>query len=191
MVARRLILLALLASVPLGCSGHTNLGESGSECSDGKDNDGDSLVDCQDPDCRNAPICGGHPDAALDVQRDGLPLLPDLGRLDGKLPPDQPKPATSYGQRCTVGSACPDGKTTCVQGKYSPQGVGFCTYTCPGLDQPCPPAAGGQTAECVYIYNGIYYCSFMCRYKDVPFTCPSGFGCYESGYTYQKYCWPE
>jgi hypothetical protein len=187
---RRSLVLPLLASVVLGCSGTTGSGESGSECSDGKDNDGDSLVDCQDPDCRSAPICGGRPDAALDGRAD-LPLLPDLGTLDGKLPPDQPKPTTSYGQRCTVGSPCPDGVTKCVQGKYSPQGVGFCTHACAGLDQPCPSVPNGQTAECAYIYNGTYYCSFMCRYKDVPYTCPTGFGCYDSGYSYQKYCWPQ
>ncbi len=185
---RAAFLPLLLASVLLGCGGSTNPGELGSECSDGKDNDGDGLVDCQDSDCRGTPICGGRPDAALDQ----LPILPDLGKLDGKLPPDQPKPTTSYGQRCSVGASCPDGKTTCVQGKYSPQGVGFCTHTCAGLDQPCPAVPqSGQTAECAYIYNGTYYCSFMCRYKDVPFTCPTGFGCFESGYPYQKYCWPE
>jgi hypothetical protein len=191
MVDRRLTLLSLLASVLLGCSGRTNLGESGSECSDGKDNDNDSLVDCQDPDCRSAPICGGRPDAALDGSQDTLPILPDLWRAEG-LPPDQPQPVTSYGQRCTtLGTLCPDGKTICIHGKYSPQGVGYCTHGCAGLDLECPEPSGGQAAECAYIYGGSYYCSFMCRYKDVPYTCPTGFGCYESGYPYQKYCWPE
>jgi hypothetical protein len=192
MADRRLILILLFASVPLGCGGQTNPGELGSECSDGKDNDGDGLVDCQDPDCQSAPICGGRPDAGLDSGLSDSFPIPDLPRVEGQLA-DQPQPTTSYGQRCTSpGTACPDGKTTCVQGKFSPQGVGFCTHSCSGLAAPCPAVpVAGQSAECVYIYSGTYYCSFMCRYKDVPFTCPTGFGCYDSGYSYQKYCWPQ
>ena len=35
-------------------------GTEAGDCSDGADNDGDRLYDCDDPDCAGAPVCNGE-----------------------------------------------------------------------------------------------------------------------------------
>ncbi len=83
--------VCLLASACKGSSrrapGRTE-GMNAGECSDGADNDGDRLYDCDDPDCAAAPACegvvpdGGLPDGSV---RDGAT---DTGiRTDTSVPP--------------------------------------------------------------------------------------------------------
>jgi hypothetical protein len=182
---------ACLVALAAGCEGRTSPGEFGAECSDGKDNDGDSLIDCADPDCRGAPVCGGRADGAPD-----LGPRRDAPRPGERLPLDSPRrdqpPSSMYGQRCTApNQPCPDGKTFCVEGQYSPEGVGYCTYPCAGTADFCPPAPAGQSSQCLYMYSSKFYCSFMCRLQNEIFACPTDFACYNSPYPSQKYCWPQ
>ena len=69
---RSLLVLALL----LGCPADDDddapgEGRNAGECSDGADNDGDGLFDCDDPDCAGAPSCADDDDASDDD--DGTP----------------------------------------------------------------------------------------------------------------------
>lgn len=165
--------------------------ESGTECTDGKDNDGDKLIDCDDPDCKPLPVCGGRVDARPDVQRTDGPR-PD--RPADSPRPDQPAPTSSFGQTCSFKmpiQACSDGKTYCILGDNGSQ-TGYCAYLCDNADvDACPQGPSGTTAKCVWGFNSKWYCSFMCRWQGQDYPCPStSFGCY----TYrpsQMYCWPK
>lgn len=79
------VLLALLGGVT--CSKEVPLERGDAECSDGKDNDGDGLIDCDDPDCRALPIC--HLDARVDAGKD---CRAEARPVDGK-PTVDGKPA--------------------------------------------------------------------------------------------------
>ena len=58
----RLILLVLLLLLS-GCSTQKSIeGATPGQCSDGADNDGDGLYDCNDPNCAGAPDCLGDDD---------------------------------------------------------------------------------------------------------------------------------
>ncbi len=181
-----LVDVGLLASVLLSfsCPGDGARHEWGAECSDGKDNDGDGLIDCADPDCAGLPLCATAVDGGRDraVADRSIPPGPDHPRL-----PDAPG-ASSYGSQCLLpsGASCPDGKTVCVP---SPSGVGFCTYPCAGMGSACPTPPAGTHAECVYTFDATDYCAFLCMFESVGYACPSGWACYEMT-TYQKYCWP-
>jgi hypothetical protein len=164
----------------------------GAECSDGKDNDGDGMIDCADPDCSAMPVCSTTRDGGRDTSlHDRSPMPPDNGPR-----PDYPRTAdapteSSYGQRCLLASGplCPDGKTACIPGKGSQPGVGYCTYPCSGTGNPCPTPPPGATAQCVYAFNGVDYCAFLCLFLGVEYPCPSGWTC-DAVVPSQKYCWP-
>jgi hypothetical protein len=179
--------VAFLLGAASSCSSSVAGIEWGAACSDGKDNDLDGLIDCADPDCASSPYCS-H---ALDLG------APDHARLDGATPDrastaaDHP-PSSSYGNLCTgTLGTCPDGKTVCVPGIGSPTGTGFCTLSCTAGD-PCP-SPPNQKAACVYSFNGVPYCTFLCRFTATDYACPSGMTCVDSSPSnpYQKYCWPR
>ena len=190
---------ALLALTPLAvaaCAGERVFHESGEECWDGKDNDGDGPVDCDDTDCANITLCKKPPkkDSGSNGHKDTRPVTKDSykPRLDQYKPkPDQyVAPVSSYGQPCTYKSGgphlCADNKTRCVPGK---KGGGFCTHACSGSANSCPTAPAGTTARCLYNYNGTDYCAFLCKYLGQPYKCPAGHGCYPIS-SYQAWCWP-
>jgi hypothetical protein len=62
---RWLVLLLSICSLCLsvsGCSDDIEVERSATECADGRDNDGDQLIDCDDPDCRARPFCASAKD---------------------------------------------------------------------------------------------------------------------------------
>jgi hypothetical protein len=138
------LLLAAAQLATSSCSSSAGSDETGAACSDGKDNDGDGRIDCDDLDCSTSSVC-----AQADARLDRASLSPDRRALDQPRPgPDQPA-ASSFGARCTnPQGGCPDGKTTCVPGIASPSGLGYCTYACPSLGDPftCPAAPAGPRA---------------------------------------------
>jgi hypothetical protein len=137
------------------------------QCSDGLDNDGDGLIDCDDPDCwafvcktpppvsKDASVDASHPehDAALPEHKDSGSLLPpptvdeDSGPMSR---PDSGTPPLS----CTTNEAlCPNG-TACVDGVCKPIALAgdyiftivsavvpeqSLTGVCYDFDASCPP----------------------------------------------------
>jgi hypothetical protein len=81
MMRRSSLWLSALALINLvACSEDVPEERTVAQCSDGKDNDGDGLTDCGDPDCRALVIC--LPDARVDAGRDrGKDLLGKDRRL--------------------------------------------------------------------------------------------------------------
>ena len=189
------LLLAATLLAGSACSGEVARAESGTECTDGKDNDGDKLIDCDDFDCRSLPVCGGRVDARPDVSRQDGPLQPDRGPQPDRPRPDQATPASSFGQTCAYQypvQTCPDGATYCVLGYKGSPSVGYCTPTCTdGNPDSCPQGPSGTAAKCVYGFNNVAYCAFMCRWQGTQYPCPSAdFTC--NAYTsYQSYCAPN
>ena len=96
-----------------GDGGHH--GGSGPEvCNDGVDNDGDGLVDCEDPDCSGVdgcPVCG-----VVDNPQSQPLALPDTNQQDGNEPP------------CTSSSQCAAGTPNCIIGA-STAGGGECALS--------------------------------------------------------------
>lgn len=185
-----LLVLALFVALS-ACPASQQGIEQPESCLDGKDNDGDGLVDCDDPDCRRLAICGSP------QRRDGGPVLidgppppsdgptPDKGTPKRDLTP--PPPPTSYGQTCSnISSLCPDGKTKCVLSLYS--SAGYCSKPCT-KGSACEASPAGTPAYCVHGFNGTYYCSFTCKWNNEPFSCPAGFDCY-AWTSSQSQCFP-
>lgn len=91
MVRTRLLPWGFVAAFALcwaaSCSDDVPLERSDAECSDKKDNDGDGLIDCADPDCRARPSCaisdgavdGPKPDMSGDGSGVDQPGAPDAG----------------------------------------------------------------------------------------------------------------
>lgn len=161
----------------LGCPGsRTPLESDATQCKDGRDNDGDGLIDCKDPDCSHIAYCSATLDGQVPV--DGAP------KPDGPPTPDQfvPRPdlvkPSSYGKRCTFSTPnvpCPDGETVCVPANYGP---GFCTYACP--TNACPPGPTGTQAQCAYRVDfptgSVWFCIFLCQTSS----CPHDTACFGS-----------
>ena len=196
---RALLTAACVLSVTgSGCSGERVVHELGEECWDGKDNDDDGAVDCQDDDCASMAICGGgKQDGGKDAPpSDTRPVKIDVARPPTPdmyvPPPDKAPPASSYGQRCTYASGpqpCPDNKTVCILGKKSSTN-GYCTYPCNGSDyNSCPAGPSGTMAKCLFNFAGKDYCAFLCKYLGNPYTCVSTLDCYYFSVN-QKFCWP-
>ncbi|MEM9190207.1 MAG: hypothetical protein AAGF12_13565 [Myxococcota bacterium] len=95
-------------------------GRAAGDCTDGADNDGDGLFDCNDPGCTGAPACGGTPDGST-------------GR-DGSTPDGS---ASSNFECCIndVGYRCPNSAAL-------NQCIGFdidtCLAACNPMDFDCP-----------------------------------------------------
>lgn len=194
-------MVAALACAGGGCAGGGLAHEQGAQCSDGKDNDHDRRVDCEDIDCAPTVLCRAGGDGST-ARQDGRSTVADstAPRSDGPQPvfdtrasPDtRPPPRTSYGDTCTYrGSVttCADGKTVCVRSPFSASG--FCTAPCAGPGSGCPTAPTGSHAECLYSFNRVHYCVFLCRYLGRSYSCPSkDFGCQLTSSS-QGYCWPR
>jgi hypothetical protein len=193
-VGRITPLLLLTLALVGGCSDHRSQGESGTECSDGKDNDGDRLIDCDDPDCQGLPICGGRADGRADRSSTDRGRPPDFALLPDLQSPDQPSPQSSYGQTCPYVhpvQRCPDGKTFCILGEASST-TGYCTEVCTqGAPDSCPPGPAGTMPKCVWGFNNNWYCSFMCRWLAVDHPCPDSTYACVSYQPSQSYCWPK
>jgi hypothetical protein len=92
-----------------GDGGRGGSGGSGPEiCNDHVDNDGDGLVDCDDPDCSGidgCPVCG-----MVDNPQSAPLALPDTNQQDGSEP------------ICTANAQCSGGTPNCVIGAPSAGG---------------------------------------------------------------------
>jgi hypothetical protein len=190
MVRAAFVAAALLS---LSCSSSTVGTEWGAYCTDGIDNDKDGVSDCLDPDCKDSPYCKGWADGGHDLRGPDRRAA-DVARLDGPATPDK-NVATGFGATCSSawGTACPDGKAVCEPGIPITQGHGFCTYPCvDGDPASCPAAPAGLKAQCVYQFNNVWYCAFLCRFGSTDFPCPTGLGCFDANPPQpgQKYCWP-
>ncbi len=80
---RRFLTPTVLALLVLGCSPPAPLTENDiASCSNGRDDDEDTLVDCADPTCSVFAFCGtdaGTPDAGIDASFDAFGLeVPDV-----------------------------------------------------------------------------------------------------------------
>jgi hypothetical protein len=188
---------SLLAACP-GFGG-TSM-EIGQECIDGKDNDGDGVVDCADADCRRLWICSDpRLDASVIPPLDFTTTPPDNGnRVDrgiGPPPPPRdtgPAPQSSYGEPCvytSFGKRCPDGVSECVR---SPAGGAFCSMRCSGVGS-CPSGpTGSNQSDCLFTFNGERFCAFLCRLHGIDYECPDRtYGCYASSISSQRWCWPQ
>ncbi|PIE19811.1 MAG: hypothetical protein CSA65_01025 [Proteobacteria bacterium] len=185
-----LVSASVLALAP-GCSGNTQSAELPERCLDGKDNDGDGQIDCEDPDCQRLPICGA-PLVPLDTGSappppDSQPLLDGPPVVDKGPTPDSAPPPSSYGKTCrNINNLCSDGNTRCIRWQSASQG--YCSRPCVE-NTPCGDGPTGTPAYCVYGYNGTYYCAFTCKWKNNPHSCPSGWNCIMWA-TYQSMCFP-
>jgi hypothetical protein len=168
------------------CSSSVAETESGASCSDGKDNDQDGLIDCQDPDCKPLAICGGRVDAGHD-------LAPSDQKTDRLLPhdarPGDKSPSSNYGQACdfpgTV-ETCDDNNTFCILGFL--RTTGFCSYTC-SEQSPCPSGPPRSKVDCLFVFQNQRYCAFFCLYQGEKFECPDGFECAPDATYPDDYAW--
>lgn len=183
----------ILALAVTSCSGSAALSpESDTRCSDGKDNDGDGRIDCEDSDCQATVFCGHRAlDAQVVVPQDGaivdaagrdLTALFDLRQPDASTPKDLSAQDSAsltplaYGNRCVFGgslaSSCPasNGQTICIPDPSTTKG--FCTVKCAGIGASCPPGPQGQRAECRIQGPDSWYCQFVCLLGTVSYPCP-------------------
>ena len=200
MRCRVLILLPVLALA--GCPGEHQGHEQGEECWDGKDNDLDGWLDCQDSDCAPLGICSlrldaGPPDKGKPPLKKDLGKKTDLGKKLDRAAPRDVKPwppdknlTYSYGHKCVYNASnrfCPDGRSHCIVGMKG--GRAFCSRPCIKLGDICPRGPEGSFAACLYKFNGKPFCSFLCKLQGKGYKCPSGYGCHPWTAT-QSYCWP-
>jgi len=66
-----ILLLAIVVIVPLFMIVYNARAALPETCDDGVDNDGDTLIDCSDPDCSTDPACAGGTSALLPLVRCG------------------------------------------------------------------------------------------------------------------------
>jgi hypothetical protein len=197
--ASRLGLIFLLSFMTPTCSSPNTKVESGSECSDGKDNDGDQAIDCDDSDCATLSICSTPPDAGRKdgSAGDGPEVKKDQGtQRDTRA--EAPRPSSAYGESCSYSGSlksCRDKKTTCVPSVEN-EALGFCTEPC-DFETACPSGPSGTHAECQYDWQTgtgypQYYCLFVCLYNQKKYPCPPGFTCIPSPDYPDTYkgCWP-
>jgi hypothetical protein len=110
--------------------------EAPTHCDDGRDNDGDRLVDCADPQCTDAPECPEDCDNRIDDDADGLidcadeecslPACPEFGACrdgrdndaDGLADCDDPDCTFSCDETCDNGADDDaDGDVDCADGE--------------------------------------------------------------------------
>ncbi|MFQ5490779.1 MAG: hypothetical protein ACE5GE_08675, partial [Phycisphaerae bacterium] len=133
-------------------------------CTDGVDNDCDTLIDCLDPDCANDPACGPVPCAQSD------PAI-----CNGTCPPDEvctPTPALcvclpvpcDQSDPATCGGSCPPdqvctldalGQCTCVPVPCPQSDPATCGGSCPPGTGVCLPGAAGIACSCQTCGDGI------------------------------------
>jgi hypothetical protein len=129
-------LLAVLAlAAGLWCSGCSE-GASARDCSDGQDNDGDGLTDCDDPDC--SPYCGDDDDddddsdcVGEDCDGDGYTEADgDCDDQDGSVHPSAIESCDGVDEDCdgTIdedfdldGDGYPDADNGACSGAYAPE----------------------------------------------------------------------
>ncbi|MCA9671893.1 MAG: hypothetical protein KC503_40115 [Myxococcales bacterium] len=196
--AATLCALALALALCAGCTPTSANGEFGALCWDGKDNDGDGAADCDDSECASLSICRRTNIADVGTIRPdfgvgdrGFPV-DDAGTQDATVDGQPPTTTSSYGMPCTwrgTVTTCPDGKTSCVLSPTS-NTQGYCTFTCSSTPDNCPqPTDTRLSARCLYRFNNVSVCTFMCKLFDLSWTCPDGLGCYTLSGTQQSHCW--
>ncbi|MSP17112.1 MAG: hypothetical protein EXR73_10995, partial [Myxococcales bacterium] len=108
--------------------------ETGTECSDGLDNDADGVTDCADGDCSYAPempdLCNGVDDDCDPASADGSED-PTMGVACGG--PD-------------IG-VCPQAVTTCVAGTWFCDGTRLPSDRCNSRDDDCDPASADGSED--------------------------------------------
>ncbi len=82
--------------------------ESGAQCNDGLDNDGNGLIDCADPSCKDTASCSGCGNCVLDPgeQCDDCNLVPGDGCSPGCMIETAPTcgdGVLDQGEQCDVG----------------------------------------------------------------------------------------
>jgi hypothetical protein len=182
-------LVVLLCSA---CPGdQTDVEVGAADCTDGRDNDEDGKIDCQDSDCYPMAFCFSPPDGGIhDGPSADLPVIYyDRGvTKDSTPPPDTQPPPSFYGRRCSYSSSkgitkCADGKTLCVPSSVG--SGGFCTHQCSSQGAFCPSGPSGTKSYCGYnVSTGgpwYWYCIFLCSSNS----CPHDTKCY---YTSGKFC---
>ena len=173
-----------------GCETVVNV-ETGAQCSDGKDNDADGLIDCADSGCDDTFICsrtvdgGSPPDSAPDSSPPDS--APDASSPDMTLEPDHA--TSSYLQLCNnPGQPCSDGKTICII--LNQTGSGYCSPPC-NQGESCPSGSVEQAKTlCNLNFNQDWYCLFYCQLGNETYPCPQGFQCLSTSNPSAKLCFP-
>lgn len=133
-------------------------------CEDGIDNDADSLIDCEDPDCVqdedcNQPeeICQNEPSDLRDDDQDGLI---DCQDLDCTLDPVCTPGAQPIGASCDSHSDCQSlsGAQVCIE-ELSDEDFpnGYCSVFCDLLSPDC-----GPLGSCEDLGAGVGLCFDLC-----------------------------
>lgn len=151
------ITLSLLCLGLAACDKSTSVGSRESICDDGQDNDGDGLIDCDDPDCEDDPACLPDTeticDDGIDNDRDGLTDCDD---------PD-----------CDGDPAClPETETICDDGLDN-DGDGLTDCADPDCQGNAACVSPGDT--CADVMACIYACGAVSNYQCIQ-TC-TGDGC--------------
>lgn len=125
--------LAAASLLPSGCTQHNSGEFSRLECGNGRDDDGDLLMDCDDPDCSAWVMCS--PEfirlRAFDAGEPGLGDPPDDSSADAQVPPDDADPTADMFALSAAEAMVPVSL-----------GVGLCLDPCnqvPGLECYCLP----------------------------------------------------
>ena len=142
-------------------------------CSDGEDNDGDDLTDCNDPDCEADPVCpdnGGDGDADSDSDS-GLPACVSTeGQcqvdVDGDGNSDWDRPIEERGWGGQLAWTPLDGNCVCPDGQ-SEDAVVVLSDGCvlPDADPSCTGGVYGSIenwAEELYGRRDVLYCTPVC-----------------------------
>ena len=151
-------------------------------CQDGKDNDFDGDVDCDDTECKGFSVCASGADGGPDGGDRGVPDLTgdlqsgpqDLSTPDMALSPDMK--LSNLGDKCSASAPCL-GTLFCG---YFPGNAkaGYCTKVCSTLNASCSGVPAGTSATCAMQVNTPtgtkLFCIFECSSSQA---CPTQLTC--------------
>lgn len=155
----RTALLILLSQAACTCGGgELFTSESSiSACRDAADNDGDTLIDCNDPDCRNIGVCGaGTGGGAGGGGGSGECGTPEDRMGCACATPGETRPCYRGPTVTRNTGTCSDGTQTCVAGTGG-ETLGSQWSACSGDDTPAAAELCGDTLD--HDCNGASGCS--------------------------------